>query len=176
VREVTISDDARRIAVVLDDDQVQVWDVPASTIVRTWRAASHVSIARLSPDGCYLASGDQCGGLTVDEVRTGRAVVDERPEGNALDPIVAMDFSPDRRLLACGRDRGRVQLWNMATGTAAGELTGHRGPVNAVCFPESGAKLFSTGCDATLRVWDPSARRELQQIGLRKLLPTRVGR
>ena len=173
---VTIADDARRIAVILGGDQVQVWDVPSATIVRTWRAAYHIKIARLSPDGCCLASSDQCGGLYIDEIATGRAVADDRSAGGALDPIVAMDFAPEGGLLACGWAQGRVQLWDVETGCRAGELTGHTGSVSALRFPENGTTLISTGSDALVRVWDLDTQGELERIGLREILPTRSGR
>ena len=176
VRGVTISDDARRIALILANDDVQVWDVPSPAIVRTWRAAYHVSIARLSPDGPYLASGDQCGGLYIDEIPTGRVIVDDRSADGLLDAVVAMDFSPDGRLLACGRARGRVQLWDVRRGCRAGELTGHTSPLSALCFAATDSKLFSTGGDAMVRVWDLDGPREVERIDLREILPTLAGR
>jgi WD40 repeat protein len=61
-------------------------------------------------------------------------------------------FSEDGRLLAAG-SRGRVRLWDPATGEKLGELNGPPGPVTALAM--SGDKLLaSANYNNTISVWD----------------------
>jgi WD40 repeat protein len=58
-------------------------------------------------------------------------------------------------------DRRTVRLWDVATGTAAGALRGHEGPVHVLAYSPDGKRLATGSDDHTVRVWDPVAGREL---------------
>ena len=56
-------------------------------------------------------------------------------------------------------------MWDPATGGQVGDpLTGHTGPVLAVCplpQPDGSTWLASAGNDGTVRVWDPGTGRQV---------------
>ncbi|XP_077377192.1 WD repeat and SOCS box-containing protein 2 [Festucalex cinctus] len=63
-------------------------------------------------------------------------------EGNAL-------------LLATGLENGTIKIWNVRTGVAMLDLSGHEGVVRNLLFlPNGSLTLVSSSRDKTLRVWD----------------------
>jgi WD40 repeat protein len=83
-----------------------------------------------------------------------------QPFGPALlhqNRVVALDFSPDGRMLATGSTDKTVRLWNAATGEALDEPIDHGGAVWGVAFAD--ARTLVTGCrDGRVRLWDVPTR------------------
>jgi WD40 repeat protein len=76
------------------------------------------------------------------------------------EPVSAMAFSPDGKLLAIGGEGGTVRLWNSATGGPVwAPLTGHTSAVNAVAFSPNGRLLATGDEDGTAQLWDPATGR-----------------
>ena len=59
---------------------------------------------------------------------------------------------------------GQVTLWDVATGSEIGTLTGHGKGVSQVAFSRDGRLLASASTDNTIRIWDVAARRELRTL------------
>jgi WD40 repeat protein len=68
-------------------------------------------------------------------------------------------FSPDARRLA-GFETGTGILWDLASGRRA-TISGHTGFVESADFSVDGRLLLTAGDDATARVWDTAAGRQL---------------
>jgi WD40 repeat protein len=69
--------------------------------------------------------------------------------------VGALALSPDRRLVALARTSGKdVEIWETASGTRRGVLTGHAGPVVSLSFSADGKHLASSSEDTTILVWD----------------------
>jgi WD40 repeat protein/tRNA A-37 threonylcarbamoyl transferase component Bud32 len=122
-----------------------------------------VSSVAYSPDGRLLASGDHAGEVRVWDLPAGtlRYVL---PARGSL--VHALAFSPDGKFLltaAAGGD-GDINVWEARTGKPDGVLKGHTRGLFDVSFGPDGKTLASAGWDATVRVWDFAARRELRAI------------
>ena len=63
-------------------------------------------------------------------------------------------FSPDGTTLASVSGDYAVRLWDVATGTQKGTLTGHTYEVYSVSFSPDGKTLVSGSGDYTVRLWD----------------------
>jgi hypothetical protein len=85
-------------------------------------------------------------------------------------------FSPDGRWLAAAggppgmpSGRGKVQVWEMATGRLSCTLSGHKGDVTAIAFSADGRILATGAEDQTVRLWDlgggPERKRLLGHAG-----------
>jgi WD40 repeat protein/uncharacterized caspase-like protein len=59
---------------------------------------------------------------------------------------------------------GQVSLWDVATGTQLGALSGHGKGVTQVAFNRDGRLLASSSSDNSIRIWDVAARRELRTL------------
>src|SRR5262249_50301018 len=69
--------------------------------------------------------------------------------------LVAMGLSNDHRFVAVTTMRSRtIQIWEVATGTKRGELTGHDGPVVDLAFSPDDRRLASSSEDTTILIWD----------------------
>jgi WD40 repeat protein len=176
------------VAVVGDDGMVRIWD-PA---IGKRRAASNgpdlfatMAVCRFrspSPfDGArqdeLLATGGADGSIRLWDPRTGEPIGspfeghDGRVRGICampIDPAATGDRA--RTVLATAGQDGTVRMWDPVTGGPLGKpMTGHNGPVLAVCtvrnpdFRRSGAAahfIASAGQDGTVRVWDPVSQTE----------------
>jgi uncharacterized caspase-like protein len=59
---------------------------------------------------------------------------------------------------------GQVTLWDVATGSPSGTLSGHGKGVTQVVFSRDGRLLASSSSDNSIRIWDVAARRELRSL------------
>ncbi len=68
--------------------------------------------------------------------------------------ILAVNISPDGKILATGGNDGTVRLWNMDDPTRDPLVLPHHGPVSVVAFLKDG-RLISTGTAGPTRLWNP---------------------
>jgi RNA polymerase sigma factor (sigma-70 family) len=154
---VAISPDGKRFATCGDDKLVRVWS--AETGAEQFRCVGHTSRVNgvaFSHDGRQIAS---CGrdqmvrlwDLTGKEIRSIRQV--GWPERAA--------FSPDGKSLAvaCGWG-GEVRLWDLTAKTPELRWKGWQPQSQKVVFSPDGKKLFASGWEATVRVWDVASGKE----------------
>lgn len=115
----------------------------------------------------------------VADVRTGR-ILHTIPHGAAGWTIVAppLVVSADGRHLATvrvagadERDRGSIELWDLATGTKVATWAAHPSQVCALAFSPDGAVLASAGEDWVVKLWDVTTRRELATLDEHALRP-----
>ncbi len=78
--------------------------------------------------------------------------------------INCLDVSPNKNILAIGRDRGDVILWNIPGKKLIRIISGHQSTVTDLQFSPEGNKLLTTSRDGTARVWFLSESRKLPII------------
>lgn len=76
-------------------------------------------------------------------------------------PINCMDISPDNQLLAIGRERGDVILWNIEQNKLERIISGHQSAITDIHFSPDNQLLLTTSRDKTARLWDLSDSRKL---------------
>jgi WD40 repeat protein len=171
----TFSHDGRILATGLS--RVQLWDVPTGREFRVVPTPDRDDVTALSFswDGTTLATTCRENvKLQLWDVASGRL----RTElSGHEDPVMALAFSPDGRLLASGsgyiwaseeiaiaqgfREKpAAVTLWDLGRPGTRTTLNGHFGAVNSMAFAPDGETLATAGTDQTVCLWDVTARRE----------------
>ncbi|OKL55591.1 hypothetical protein UA08_09131 [Talaromyces atroroseus] len=69
--------------------------------------------------------------------------------------VQAVEFSPDRKLVASGSSDKTVKLWDLATGALQLTLKAYSDAVCAVAFSRDGKFVSSGSSDMTVKLWDP---------------------
>jgi WD40 repeat protein len=142
---------------------LQVWDVQRRRVVNTSFLSPAYTVpadVTFSPDGSTLAVA------VTDAQGTGSAIeVLSVPGLEQLKKIpapagIAVQFSPDGRLLAFGDVQGRLWLYDAHTWAHRGRpLAAHASAVDTVNFSPDGQTLSTTSNEGTTRLWDvPSSR------------------
>jgi WD40 repeat protein len=106
---------------------------------------------RLSLDAYRTAPTTEALGAVLSLASSRQYSARLHPDGRLVKDVA---FSPDGSTLAVAAQDGRLTLWDVASRTRRGVLTGHDGAVRAVAYQPGGALLASGGRDGTVIIWD----------------------
>ena len=123
----------------------------ADTVFAT--ALGRNPVMAFSPDGQYLATGDQEGRLLLWDMTQNKLV--RVLEQGSVQGIVALAFSPETELLAVGTAGGSLWLWSMASGSYHTEilLEGNEA-VLALAFSSDGRYLVAGNTLGQIDLWE----------------------
>ncbi|KAK9509508.1 hypothetical protein O3M35_006813 [Rhynocoris fuscipes] len=130
-------------------------DNPAISDIYTEHSVP-VNVAKYSPSGFYIASGDQLGKIRIwDTVNKEHLLKNEfQPIGG---PIKDISWSPDsQRIVAVGEGRERFgHVFMSETGTSVGEIAGQSKPINSCDFrPARPFRIITGSEDNTIGVFE----------------------
>ncbi len=113
---------------------------------------SPVKALAYSPDGNFLAAGDQNGNLYVWHTANGAVRWRAAELGGAVNAVA---FSPDGAFVVAGGAFGNygARLFDAANGAPGNNFYGHTGPITGLAFSSSGDKLVSSSVDGSIRSW-----------------------
>jgi hypothetical protein len=80
------------------------------------------------------------------------------------EPVTALAFTPDGRLLVSGGGDGAVRLWELPEGRALGAVEAHPVKVTALAVSSDGSTLLTAARDGTLRLWGLPDGRPLRTL------------
>ena len=111
-----------------------------------------------SPDGATVALGRGDGGVTLHDLRTGKAR-DLHGRHNA--DVMAIGYSPDGRTLVSTGDDDVAIVWDVESGENRETLRGHNGRVFGPAFSPDGDTVYTVSLDGSLLAWDLGGKRRL---------------
>jgi WD40 repeat protein len=145
-----VSPDGRLLA-VCNKIQLSVWLADGSR--ELWHAPANPNrSAAFSPDGQWIATGDQDGAISLWEVAAAGSVRRRLP-GHAAS-VSGVSFSPDGRRLVSSSFDGQVKVWDW---TAGAELLTLPLPAGGqawhVVFTPDGKTIAAAGGDGLVTLW-----------------------
>jgi WD40 repeat protein len=167
------SADGRRLASVVSNTMVRVWDAATGqTVLEVGWPGETLSLA-CSPDGSLLAGGGGDGYVRLWGLAPGPqfGVILQLLQGHN-GPVTALAFSPDGRRLASGSSDQTIKVWDPTPppkGLSAPEkelwtLKGHTAEVVGLAFAPDGRRLASADRGGNVKVWDADFRPECMAL------------
>jgi WD40 repeat protein/tRNA A-37 threonylcarbamoyl transferase component Bud32 len=171
VAGLALSADARRLAIILRDQSVSIWDMTSGERVSVLQDGSNPLPGEMPPipTALFDADGSRLA-LAVDDPRDrGRRelTVLDTANGRTLFAIrgvaAPMAFSRGGLLIATAPDpdASEARVYDAADGRMVARLRGHTGPIRALAVSPDGARIASASQDGTVKIWDTSPGREL---------------
>lgn len=141
VTDAAFSPDGRQIAVVSDDQRINLYTAETGTLEKTL--------------GGYLVTRDK-GGLDYDPNSRWDYYIKKYTD-------LKNDFaiSPDGKHLVKGKIGNIARMWEIKSGVIAREFHGHDKAVLCMAFDNNGKKLVTGSADQTAKIWDVSTGKEL---------------
>jgi WD40 repeat protein/serine/threonine protein kinase len=149
------SPDGRRLARGVGRT-LRLWDADTGRQMLSTEHEATIGGLAFSPDGKWLACGEQDGAVRLCEPTTGRVKRTLRGHGQV---VCSLAFSPDSLRLASADST--VQVWDTTSGRELLTLKGHTQTILGVVFSPDGKRLASAGWDGTVRIWDGANGRPL---------------
>lgn len=119
------------------------------------------SLLALDPSGCWLASADGDGTITLWDAASGLPLRSWSAEARVL----ALAAGPGSWLAVGGDDRC-ARIWDVERATLLRRFRGHVGDVQAVALDHSGNWLATGDVDGVVRLWDPRSGEPVMVLGL----------
>lgn len=152
------SSDGTRMALVLGDGQVEIWDVESQKRLREiTEGRVHATCVAWSV-GDLLATGAPDGSIQTWKGATGQT--GEFWPGRYRTPVHAIAWSPDGESLAWAAGDQYLWLWILEKGEPR-RLRGHTGKVYGLAWSPDGKLLASGAADRLLRLWEADSGKEV---------------
>ena len=137
-----------------NDRTIRILDRDANALLQILKGATNIASLAFSPDGAFLAAGDEGGNVTIWHTSSW--------ENRALMRVCeasvwGLSYSPDGETLAAACGDATVRLLQPNTSQILLELDGHATRVNAVAFAPSGRAVASASHDGAVKVWSADA-------------------
>ena len=139
VKAVTFSPNGQLLATA--GVEVKLWDVHTREEITTLEHGRWVFALAFSPDGEFLATGDETGQVNVWDVQRRQLIVQFKGDARFVHTI---KFSPDGKVLAGAGYEGNIKLWKVQSWERLGKLSSHV-TVYTISFSPDSKILASTG-------------------------------
>jgi WD40 repeat protein len=165
---VAMSPDGRRVIATRADSIVTSWDVDSGRpLARLRHHAGWLSPgASFAPDGERAVLTSLHGSVPVWNLRRDAPSLQLRPRALIPREVVAVEFSPDGRLVAVA-DRSTpptARVFDAATGDMHAQLRGHVDELRSVAFSPNGRWVLTASLDRTARVWEAATGRPVAEF------------
>ena len=146
VKAIAFSPDDKQFATAGVD--VKLWEVQTRQEIATLEHGGWVFALAFSPDGQFLATGDETGQVNVWDVQRQQIVARFACDSTV---VYAVQFSPDGKVLVGAGYDGNIELWEVENWKPLGALTSS-GTVSTISFSSDSKILASTGYES-VNLW-----------------------
>lgn len=172
VTSVALSPDGRLALAGRSDKLASVFDVATGREIR--RLVGHeaaVHGVEFSGDGWLAITGSGDRTARIWNPETGRQLRKLDAAAGSGFVVFVGGFSPDSRLVLTGTNDDRIhasnmyaRIWDVATGNAVRNLSGHSAGVIDMKFSHDGKLILTGALDETVRLWDAATGEELRRL------------
>ncbi|XP_030515754.1 cell division cycle 20.2, cofactor of APC complex-like [Rhodamnia argentea] len=154
VTSVSWAPDGDKIAVGLNNSEVQLWDLTRNSLLTTLRGGHTSRVGSLAWNNHILTTGGMDGRIVNSDImRVGSPTV-ETYRGHTLE-VCGLKWSASGKQLASGGSDNILRIWEMSMGSSLHRLEEHRNTVKALAWcPFQEDLLASSGGDRTIKFWD----------------------
>src|SRR5205823_5195945 len=145
------------------DATARLWDARTGKLVLRFDTDGPVFVARFSPDGKVVATGDDRGDVQLFRTRNAHLI----GLGQQTGAVTDLAFSPDGKTIATAGAEG-VGIWSVPEGRRRHLLESPTG-VSRVAFSPDGSLVAAAGHDGTARVWTVTSGRLRRVLHVSKL-------
>lgn len=110
-----------------------------------------ILVAAFSPDGQFVATGDDNGNLGLWGVAENEPIWNIQGHGSGIWSIA---FCAEGRVIVSGSNDRTIRFWDAKTGQPIEVWSGHQGGVRCVAVSPDGNILASASTDCTVKLWD----------------------
>ncbi|MBL6446279.1 caspase family protein [Fulvivirga sp. 29W222] len=184
--DATFSPDSKMIAVVSDDQKINLYDAETGKIAKTlggylvtrdkggldydpnsrwdYYIKKYTDLKNdfaISPNGKYLVKGKVGSIARMWEIKSG--VIAQEFHGHEK-AILCMTFSNDGEQLVTGSADNTAKIWDVKTGRELLTLKGHREVIFSVNFSKDQKTIITGSWDGTARIWDATSGELIQTM------------
>ena len=156
----------QRLATSAGDGSTRIWNVAAGTEIEALVGTGRTAAIDISPDGLWMAAAGTDYDLQIWDLQKSEIVAHLKGH---VEPITAVAFSANGKLLATGDERGRGRIWNLNGDKwqPGPWLEGHSRTITGLRFAQQGQKLVTASVDNTCGQWDVQTGQELRSLVLK---------
>jgi WD40 repeat protein len=156
VAQMTFSPDGKKLAVLLGDRRLQVWDHAATNILVTAEVhpssvPGYCSAFAFSVDGNWLSIGYEDGTAELLDASTGHRL---SLFGQHKAPIAGAALLPDGKTAVTASYDQTVKFWDLSSGKELKTLRGETQANFALALSPDGRRIATGGSEGTVRIWD----------------------
>ena len=138
--EAAVSPDGKLLAIRIAY-RVDLWEIKTGRhvgeIAKQWNKSGPI----FSPDGKYIVTGGEAGGISFWNVETGKLA--HTLTVPAEEHATSLTFSPDGKILASGGSDHAIRLWDLASGRELSPVDNRLGGTPSVRFLSDGKTLLA---------------------------------
>ncbi|GCE22375.1 serine/threonine-protein kinase [Dictyobacter kobayashii] len=151
-------------------NSIKIWDVKTGRLVIQYKSKiQQLQALDWSADGTYIVAASKEGSMQMWFVGTGmdgdrEALQREQTrvyQRTAVSNINALDWAPNKKLLAYGGGNNSVDIWNPITGISPVHYDHHTGPIHYVQWSPDGTTIASASADKSVQIWDSAKGKEI---------------
>ena len=155
VDALAISDDAKFLAIALQDHSIRLWDLQSGVeLARIAGDAERITIAKISRDDRLVVAAGAEGTIDIADMAKGTVAARIRTGQGA---IRALDLARDGSSLVTAGGDGTVRLWDLRTGRELATFRGNSAPLAGIGLSPDGAHIAGGGGDGRIYVWRRNA-------------------
>ena len=161
INQIIISSDQKRLASISDDRTAIVWSIDQKSIIYQFRYLQKLTSVAFSPNGKWLATGDETGEVKYWALSNGTELAKFRAHNKDVTSIV---YSPDGKWLATGGVENFLKLWSVGLTEEDRSMRDAPDSVRNILFSSDNNWLLVLGSGQSIAMWNINTGELVHQL------------